>query len=97
MIKTKTFILVLAIMLLINDLLLFTGYFYMMNKLDEEAPIETVEVTPDPEAEAKANANYFTIDECMGSYHMKGYSINGKQYVSRTPCDCNKVEDDMNE
>ena len=90
----KKVILVMVLMILVNDAVLVGGYFYAKTRLVAKEP-EQIEETEETEAaEEEQPSNYISIDECMGSYHMKGFSIDGKTYLNRVPCDCDKDEDE---
>lgn len=89
----KKVILVMVLMILVNDAVLIGGYFYAKSRFVTEEPEQTEE-TEVATAEEEQPSNYISIDECMGSYHMKGFSIDGKTYLNRVPCDCDKDEDE---
>ena len=94
MTNCKKVILVMVLMILVNDAVLIGGYFYAKTRLVAKEP-EQIEETEETEAaEEEQPSNYISIDECMGSYHMKGFSIDGKTYLNRVPCDCDKDEDE---
>lgn len=89
----KKLILVMVLMILVNDAVLIGGYFYAKSRLVTEEPEQTEEMEETEAAEEEQPSNYISIDECMGSYHMKGFSIDGKTYLNRVPCDCDKDEE----
>lgn len=93
MTNCKKVILVTILMILVNNAVLVGGYFYAKTRLVAKEP-EQIEETEETEAaEEEQLSNYISIDECMGSYHMKGFSIDGKTYLNRVPCDCDKDEE----
>ena len=96
MTNCKKVILVTILMILVNDVVLVGGYFYAKTRLVTKEPeqIEETEEETEAAAEEEQPSNYISIDECMGSYHMKGFSIDGKTYLNRVPCDCDKEEDE---
>lgn len=90
----KKVILVMVLMILVNDAVLIGGYFYAKSHLAVEEPEKVEETDVDATEVEEHPSNYISIDECMGSYHMKGFSIDGKTYLNRVPCDCDKDEDE---
>lgn len=107
MVTKKFVVLFTVIMLLINDAVLVGGYFYL-NTNDSEIEIvnkpETDESENVNDTEAKSDEsenngvtkdNIINIDECFGTYHLKGYQIvddNGEPHGGYTKvvigCDC---------
>ena len=95
MTSCKKVILVMVLMILVNDAVLIGGYFYAKTRLVAKEPEQIEEAEEETEAaEEERPSNYISIDECMGSYHMKGFSIDGKTYLNRVPCDCDKEDEE---
>lgn len=124
MITKKFVVLFTIIMLLVNDIVLVGGYFYLNSHISEvetinETETETVENDiPETEDETvtenyledndndmtEDNNNIISIDECFGTYHLKGYQIvdgNGELHsYTRVVmgCDCeDKGNDESSE
>ena len=94
MTNCKKVILVTILMILVNDAVLVGGYFYAKTRLVAKEPEQIEETDVNATEVEEQPSNYISIDECMGSYHMKGFSIDGKTYLNRVPCDCDKDEDE---
>ena len=107
MASKKFVVLFTIIMLLINDAVLVGGYFYLntnnseveiVNKpeTDESENINDMEAKSDEsENDEETEDNIINIDECFGTYHLKGYQIiddNGEPHGGYTKvvigCDC---------
>lgn len=107
MVTKKFVVLFTIIMLLINDAVLVGGYFYrntndseveIVNKpeTDESENVNDTEAESDePENDGGIEDNIINIDECFGTYHIKGYQIiddNGEPHGGYTKvvigCDC---------
>lgn len=107
MVTKKFVVLFTIIMLLINDAVLVGGYFYFnpniseveaVNKpaTDESENVNDTEADSDEsENDGVTEDNIINIDECFGTYHIKGYQIiddNGEPHGGYTKvvigCDC---------
>lgn len=107
MVTKKFVVLFTIIMLLINDAVLVGGYFYFKPNISEVEAINTQTTdesenvndaeaeSDEPENDGGAEDNIINIDECFGTYHIKGYQIiddNGEPHGGYTKvvigCDC---------
>lgn len=124
MITKKFVVLFTIIMLLVNDIVLVGGYFYLNSHISEVETINEIEAetteNDGPETEDETvtenyledndndmtedSNNIISIDECFGTYHLKGYQIvdgNGELHsYTRVVmgCDCeDKGNDESSE
>lgn len=94
MVTKKFVVLFTIIMLLINDAVLVGGYFYFNPNISEVEAVNKP-ATDEPENDGGTEDNIINIDECFGTYHIKGYQIiddNGEPHGGYTKvvmgCDC---------
>ena len=74
MVTKKFVVLFTIIMLLINDAVLVGGYFYFNPNISEVEAVNKP-ATDEPENDGGTEDNIINIDECFGTYHIKGLQM----------------------